>query len=217
MIQETLELIARALNTFLRNSDLRSSDPQRDQWVILSNVTDHKGELYKETENKIVMFLANIKHETTVSTYNPAAPVKNHQYTALPPPLYIDLFVLFFANFYNQTYGTGLDMISRVISFFQQRPVFTQESLPNLNPAIEKLALEISNLDLLDLSYLMGMMGTQYLPSAYYKVRMLPFTSNTMQQEIPAAQGIQAPSRPKHDEPTARAAQAKKRTLETRD
>jgi Pvc16 N-terminal domain len=207
VIQKTMEVIAGAVNTFLKNSD-----PQSERWVVLSNVTDHKGEMFKETENKVVMFLANIKHETTIGTYNPAVPARNHQYAALPPPLYISLMVLFFANFYNQTYAKGLEMISLVISFFQQNPMFTPENLPGLNEPprrsscpnsignatfIEKLTFEITNLDLIDVSYLMGIMGTHYLPSVYYKVRMTPFVGNAMQQEIPTARGIQAPGRPK--------------------
>ena len=40
------------------------------------------------------MFLANIQHETTISTYNRTMPVKGNQYAIVAPPLYIDLFVV---------------------------------------------------------------------------------------------------------------------------
>ena len=42
---------------------------------------------------------------------------------------------------------------------------------------------------------LMGMAGTKYLPSAYYKIRTLPFQSEAMQAQVPAARGITAPGR----------------------
>jgi hypothetical protein len=49
--------------------------------------------------------------------------------------------------------------------------------------------MEITNLDLLEVNYLMGMIGTKYLPSAYYKLRMLPFTGDAIQGVVPAVEG----------------------------
>src|SRR5436853_173538 len=116
------------------------------------------------------MFLANIQHETAISTYNSTVPAKSGGgYVVVTPPLYIDLFVLFYANFLNNNYREGLGIISRTISFFQQNPWFTHANLPDLDPIIDKLTLEMTNLDVTDLNYLMGLMGTKYLPSVYYK------------------------------------------------
>jgi hypothetical protein len=85
-------------------------------------------------------------------------------------------------------------MISQTISFFQQNPWFTHDNVPGLDPVIDKLTFEMTNLDLVDLSYLISMTGTKYLPSVYYKVRLLPFQSGAMQAEVPAAKGVEAPS-----------------------
>jgi hypothetical protein len=189
MIQTTLELVRRRLNEFFRNADPKG----REDWVILSDVADHEGHAHEEAKNKIVMLLANIQHETVISTYAPAVPAGGNTYSIVTPPLYIDLFVLFFANFYDKRYSDGLGMISGTISFFQQNPWFTHQNLPGLDPAIEKLTFEITNLDLVDLSYLMGMLGTKYLPSVYYKVRMLPFRGPLIQGEVPAVQGLEPP------------------------
>ncbi|HEX7288874.1 MAG TPA: DUF4255 domain-containing protein [Candidatus Angelobacter sp.] len=191
LIETTLGLIRQKLNDFFSKID-----PAVEDWVVLSNIVDHEGRLYEETKDKIVMFLANIQHETVVSTYNRAVPIKDNKYAAVAPPLYIDLFVVFFANFYGRNYAQGLGMISRTISFFQQNSWFTHENLPDLDDVIDKLTFEITNLDMVDLSYLMGMLGTQYLPSVFYKVRMLPFAGDAMQAEIPAARGMQDPGWP---------------------
>lgn len=206
VIQTTLELIRQKLNEFFRNAD-----PKEDDWVILSNVADHEGHPYDEAKDKLVMYLANIQHETVISTYSRTTPVKGDQYAIVAPPLYIDLYVLFLANFYNKNYREGLGIISRTISFFQQSPVFTRDSLPGLDPVIEKLTFEMFNLDLTALNHLMGLMGAKYLPSAYYKVRMIPFDSAAMQGQVPAAQGVQSPgsvkdeSRPELRRPEAAA------------
>jgi hypothetical protein len=187
-IQTTLELIRQKLNEFFSNAD-----PREEDWVILSNIIDHEGHQYEQAKDKVVMFLANIQHETTISTYNRAMPVKGDQYAIVAPPLYINLFVLFFANFYDRSYPEGLGMISRTISFFQQNPCFTHENLPGLDTIIDKLTFEMSNLDATGLNYLMGLTGTKYLPSAYYKVRMIPFSGPAIQGVVPAAQGVQSP------------------------
>jgi hypothetical protein len=187
-IDTTLELIRQKLNEFFSNTD-----PREEDWVILSNVVDHEGQNYEPAKDKVVMFLANIQHETTISTYNRTVPVKGDQYVIVAPPLYIDLFVVFFANFYDKNYREGLAMISRTISFFQQYPWFTHDNLPGLDPVIDKLTLEMTNLDVTGINYLMGLMGTKYLPSVFYKLRMIPFSSEAMQGEVPAARGVQAP------------------------
>jgi hypothetical protein len=138
------------------------------------------------------MLLANIKHETIISTYSPTVPVKGNQYGLITPPLYIDLFVLFFANFNDKNYPEGLGVISRTISFFQQNPWFTRENLPGLDPEIDKLTFEMVNLEMTDLNYLMGMIGAKYLPSVYYKVRVIPFRSDAMRAQVPPVHGVES-------------------------
>jgi hypothetical protein len=191
MIRTVCELIRKQLNTFFQNTDRGDED-----WVILSNIVDHDGVLCEAAKNKMVMVLTNITHETIVSTYNSTAKTKTGTYTVIQPPLYIDLFLLFFANFYDKRYSQGLGMISRTISFFQQNPWFTHANMPDLDASIDKITMEITNLDLLQVNYLMGMLGTKYLPSVYYKLRMIPFSSDAMQAAVPAAQGMDAPKEP---------------------
>lgn len=186
-IQTTLELVRQKLNESFKNADPRGNE----DWVILSDIADHEGRAHEEAKNKIVMLLANIQHETVVSTYSPTVQSNANRYSVVTPPLYIDLFVLFLANFYDRNYPDGLGMISRTISFFQQNPWFTHQNLPGLDPIIDKLTFEITNLDLVDLSYLMGMIGAKYLPSVYYKVRMIPFKGDAILGEVPAVQGLE--------------------------
>jgi hypothetical protein len=50
-----------------------------------------------------------------------------------------------------------------------------------LDPAFDKLTLEFENLSPVDVNYVMSMLGTRYLPSAFYKLRMIPFASTAMQ------------------------------------
>jgi len=191
LIETVCELIRQQLNAFFQNIDRSDED-----WVILSNIVDHDGAPCQGARDKVVMVVTNITHETTISTYNAAARTGGTAYAVVQPPLYINLFILFFANFYDRRYAQGLAMISRTISFFQQNPWFTHANLPDLDTRIDKITMEITNLDLLQINYLMGMLGTKYLPSAYYKLRMIPFASDAMQAAVPAAQSVDAPKTP---------------------
>jgi len=170
VIQPTLELVRQKLN-----ENLIDADPLNQYPVVLSNIMDHEGNPFEGARDKIVMFLANIQRESTVRNL----PAKLVDADSAAPSLFINLFVVFLANYQDANYPAGLGMISRTIGFFQQNPLFTQGNLPGLDPAIDQLIFEMENLELAELSYLMNMIGATYLPSVYYKVRMIPFGSDS--------------------------------------
>lgn len=184
----TLEQIRKRLNEFIN-----AAHPRPGEWVRLSNLVDDSGSPTESVKDKLVMVVANIQKETAVSSYNPTAPVRPDAYALISPPLYIDLYVLLCANFSDQAYPEGLGVISRAIAFFQQNFWFTHSTLPGLDPRIDKLTFELTNLDLVELNLLFSMMGTSYLPSVYYKVRMFPFQSGAVQAEVAAVQGVSNP------------------------
>lgn len=195
IIESTLTLIRDSLNSFLRNLYPYSD---AEDWVSLSNVISPDGQAYEKAKRKIVMFLSNIEHETSISTYQRTVPAGS-EFVAIAPPLYIDLFLLFYANFPDDNYREGLKMISSTISYFQQNPWFTRDTMPDLDPAIDKITMEFTNLDADGLSHLMNLAGVKYLPSVYYKLRMIPFTSNMVLQEVPPVKAIRATGAPKED------------------
>lgn len=194
-IRGTLEAVRSSLDQYLQNT----KEPRSRGYVLLSNLVDPQGTPYRNADEMLVMYLANIQRETTVSTYRSTRPVEGDRYASVAPPLYVDLYVLFLANFYDDKYAEGLDLISSTISFFQQNPGFTQDSLPALPPSVDRLAFELANLDLTQLNYLLSQAGVKYLPSVYYKVRMLPFQADTLRAEVPAARGVKTPGEPSDD------------------
>lgn len=183
VLQSTLALIRDRLDQQLRNLEPRSED-----WVVLSNIVDNDGRVEDATRNKLVMMLVNIEQDTTISTYNPTVPGKNNVYTVVSPPLYINLYVLFYANFTGRNYPQGLGVLSSTLSFFQQMPVFTHQNLPGLDPVIDRLAFEVNSTDLTGLNYLLGAAGVKSLPCVLYKARMIPFRSAMPVAEVPAAE-----------------------------
>jgi hypothetical protein len=188
-IRATLEAVRQRLNEWINALENRL-----EPWVVVSNLVDPEGKPVEAVHDTLVMFLAGIQKEAMVSTYTAAVPSgDNNEYSIVAPPLYVDLYVWVIANFYDPNYAEGLGMISLAISFFQQNPVFTPATLPDLPPGVDRLTWEMTNLDPLNLSYLMGIAGVKYLPSAYYKVRMIPFIGGAVQRQEPGVAGIQTP------------------------
>jgi hypothetical protein len=188
MIQQAFELIKDRLNAFLG-----SADAGGDGWVVLANLVDHEGKPFAGAENKIVMFLGNVEYEASMSLPGRTAQANGATYTTVAAPRLINVWMMFFANFYNQRYADGLDMLSRTISFLQQHPRFTHDSDPDLDPRIEKLTVEMVNLDLTQLNYVMSMVGGKYLPMVCYKLRMIPFTSEAIQGTVPEVRAAGGP------------------------
>jgi hypothetical protein len=190
-IRATLEAVRQRLNEFLQ-----AAEPRPEEWVVLSNLVDPEGKTYDGARNRLVMFLANVQKETVISTSRGMVPAGDSHYAVVAPPLYVNLYVLVFANFYDAGYAEGLGVLSLAIGFFQRNPAFTASTLPALPDGVGRLTWEMESLDPAALSYLVGLAGVKYLPSVVYKVRLLPFHSDAMQAHAPAVQGLQSPGRP---------------------
>jgi hypothetical protein len=92
--------------------------------------------------------------------------------------------VLFAANFPENNYREGLRFLSAVIYFFQGQHTFNPQNTPSLPPEVEKITVEIINLEFAVLSNIWSMLGGKYLPSIVYKFRMLNFNQYAMNEEI---------------------------------
>lgn len=174
-IRGVLEVIRKLANEYMQNLDRRSDD-----WVVLTSSVYHDGSVSESIRDKVVMTLYNITRENIVSTYTHTKGGPD-SLSVVQPPIYIDLHLVFMANFAGHNYPDGLSAISGIISFFQQNPWFTQANAPDLGPEIDKITLELSSIDPVEVNYIMSMLGTRYLPSVFYKLRMLQFASTAMQ------------------------------------
>jgi hypothetical protein len=154
--------------------------------VVLGGPVNPDGSLNDTVRDKVAMVLYNLHRETSLSSRGGAQPGAGGQLSTGPSPLYLDLDIAFLANYSGKRYADGLSAISQVISFFQQNPVFTQSSAPDLDPQFGKLSVEFNSLTATDLSYVMGVIGIKYVPSAFYQVRMIPFNATTIKARVPA-------------------------------
>lgn len=182
-IRNILEVICKAANENLQNLEYRGDD-----WVVLSSIVSHGGTINEQLNNKLVMTVYNVTRENVSGNYN-AARAGNDAFAMVRAPIYVNLHLMFMANFSDKNYADGLAAISRVIGFFQRHSCFTHANSPELQPGIDKLTLDMENLNPVDVSYVMGVLGTKYLPSAFYKLRLLPFDSNAMYARAHGVQG----------------------------
>lgn len=170
MIAKTLAQLAVQLNRFLRQNFKLTEDI-----ALVSNLNEADGSACTHANNKLVLFLVGIEKESA-SRQNPSLLDTGFSRSAnSAPALHLNLYVMLAANFNGANYTDALTLLSASISFFQRNPLFTQQNLPELDPAIERLVLDMENLNIQDASNLWGMLSGKYLPSVLYKVRMVSF------------------------------------------
>ncbi|AJP72399.1 DUF4255 domain-containing protein [Sphingomonas hengshuiensis] len=192
-IRHVLEVIRHMANNYMQNIDRRADD-----WVVLTSTAYHDGSINEHAKDRVVMTLFNITRETIVSSFTPARAGEGG-FAIVSPPLHIDLHIAFMANFASNNYADGLAAISHILSFFQQVPNFNQANAPQLGPDVEKVTLEMESFDPVEVNYVMSMLGTKYLPSVFYKLRLLTFASPAMQARTFPVRGggvSEAPSDP---------------------
>ena len=151
-LADSLELIRARLNAALQAAEQRADD-----WVVLSS--GQPAAAVEDARDTIAMVLVHIASDAAVRTVADRA---------APPSARLDLLVAFVANFENARYAQGLTAISRVISFFQQTPVFT---LSGPGAHIGPLTMQIAGLSLADVGSVMQMLGISYRPSVFYRLR----------------------------------------------
>lgn len=171
MIYAALSHISSQLNQFLK----RSFDLAEDV-VVMSNILEQDGTLAANINNKLVVMLVNVTKDTT-PIRSPQSP-NFDKIASTPPPLFLNLYVMVAAHFSAGTYSEALKFLSNAVSFFQRQPVFDHQSTPDLDKRIDKLVLDVENLDTQDLSSLWGILSGKYLPSVLYRVRVVCFDTN---------------------------------------
>jgi Pvc16 N-terminal domain len=165
-------VIGTALNFVRRelNASFRQLQGDARDVVVLGGLAGAQGAGQDETNNRILLSLFHLRQDTTFR--NQQVPARGN--AARTPPISIVLHTVFVSNYTD--YQTGLDLLADVIGILQAKPVFDHASSPDLDPRIERLIFAMLNLEYSELSYAWGLLRTDFRPSAFYEVRMLPLT-----------------------------------------
>ncbi len=180
MIDSAISHIASQLNQYLR----RSFDLSEDV-VVISNILEQDGSVASHIDNKLVVFLVNIEKDAVAHRQPNGNMAGGDRSVISYPPIYLNLFLMFAGNFSGNNYLESLKFVSNTISFFQRRPVFDHQNTPDLDSRIDKLVMDIENINITDLNNLWSVLSGRYLPSILYKVRMVAFDSGDVITQVP--------------------------------
>lgn len=173
------------LNTFIQNKL-----GQKEEKVILSSILDQNGKVVIE-ENKIVATLIDISQESSLSNNQHYVSNPRGGYTLTAPTVHLNMYMLFSAFFSVSNYTEALKYLSYVVTFFQAKSTFTTQNTPALKDSgIEKLVLNMYELDSNTKNNMWNSLGLKYMPSVIYKVRMLSFVDEHSLEQIDSISGL---------------------------
>lgn len=142
--------------------------------------------------NKMVLSLVSLQSDGITGAYEQPGLNNADWHTSRFPPLYVDLYFIVRADFSEVNYEAALGLLSRVIGYLQESPVFTHDNAPSLPAGMDKLVVEFVSLDFAQQSHLMTWTGMKYVPSVLYRVRRLPFAGAAISQAAPAVRSVGA-------------------------
>ncbi|MES2373019.1 MAG: DUF4255 domain-containing protein [Bacteroidota bacterium] len=181
MIYEALTCITEEINEYFR-SKLKINEEK----IVLSSLINQDGTIAIQGENKVIVTLINIEKEPAGKTHTGNG---SRTFSNTSPPLSINVYVLFSAYFSSTNYPESLRFLSFVISFLQDKNVFSQSNTPRLDESIEKLTFEMESVGSEKLNNIWSTLGAKYMPSVLYKVRMLTFDSLNVREYRPLISG----------------------------
>ena len=182
MLLESLKYIANDLDRFLK----MRYDSQESR-VVLGNIVDQDNSVPEGNRNKIILTLISLEqesHRQRAVNYIDTQEGK----VRTQPALSFNLDIMFSALF-NQ-YEEALKFLSDTIYFFQAKPVFNKENSPGLSPLFELLTLEVTKLTSSETYNLWASLGTKYIPSIPFKLRLLTYQSDAVEEIVSGMQGM---------------------------
>lgn len=164
MIHAAVRCLAGELNEFFGRT-LTSAE----EVVVVSNLLGPDGALAPDVSNKIVLFLTAIERDTVTQR----APDQAGRAFLGGGPMFLNIYLMAAANFTGRNYPDALRLISLLIGFFHERPMFDHQNSPGMDESIDKLILDIENTPPPVMSNIWGVLGGRYLPSVLYRVRVV--------------------------------------------
>ena len=184
MIQIIMNMLVGQLSDYIRRVSNNVDEPP----VVLGNIGLAEGLGGSEgyMQGRIVLSLVNIMEEATLKNLSPYNYL-NDRYEVTNPPVFLNLFLLFTANFTSRgnvsddtDYSRGLTRLSQLIEFFQSKSVFTFQNSPNPNtindPDVQntKVTMELFSMTFEQINHLWGSLGGKQVPFVMYKAGIVP-------------------------------------------
>ncbi|CAM4138586.1 Pvc16 family protein [Pseudoalteromonas byunsanensis] len=164
VIDLALRFVEQQLNQTLRTKFALDSDI-----VIMNHLVESNGTPPLANQNKLVITLINLEHETNKQFYGGQRTVQTTQVQQLQPTTRFNLDILLTAHF--DSYNEALKFLSASVAFFQAYPTLTKKDFPNMPSDLFQLQFEIENSPYTQTHNLWSALGAKYQPSIIYKIR----------------------------------------------
>jgi hypothetical protein len=179
MIDLTLDFLCKQVNEYLvKKLKLNVTDNA----IMLYNVSqlgsEGAGGAGGDITTNAFITLVNIE-EDRISKSQENFIRKDGKIVYQNPKVYLNLQLLFSANL--SSYTESLKRLSFIIQFFQYQNVFTPLTTPGLPAGVEELIIDMHTISLQDLNNLWGILGSKYLPSVLYKMRLMTISEDFVQ------------------------------------
>jgi hypothetical protein len=165
---------------------LKKQLDEREEVVVLSELMNNSdGGFAVTTENKVVCTLLNIEQERS----NINAPLDRRG--LINPPFNFNLYVLFSAYYSSANYIGALRSLSLTIAFFQGKQVFTPSNTPGMPASVDKIVVEMVNIDMKDISNFWTALGAKLMPAVLFKIKMVSISAEMVREEYTPVSGVE--------------------------
>jgi len=178
MLDTALLFFQSELNTYIKIK----TDGQREESVQFIEIQLPRGMVMQS--NAVTMLLLNLEEERLFRSG--AAQMRPNNSLSKAGNLCLNFHVLFIAN-YND-YVESLKVLSLVLKFFRSCRTFTQQQNPALDSEVQQLSTELVNLSFMEQGELWRSLDIPCSPSLLYKVKLLVFQDDGLEQLSPAAE-----------------------------
>ncbi|MEZ4848557.1 MAG: DUF4255 domain-containing protein [Bacteroidia bacterium] len=187
MISESLKIIKAELGRHIGN--LNDNGSEKD--VVLGNISQLENDETGILKDKVVITLVNSEEESALKNSS-SFYRSNGALTFQNPPVYLNLYLLFTAN-WPGNYEVALSRLSSVMEFFQGKNIFTIQNSPNSIADQEsftdpdfielRLILDMYTMTFEQINHLWGSLGGKQIPFLMYKMRLVKIDSDKVIRE----------------------------------
>lgn len=215
MIYEALKLIRDELALFLDQKNqtdsfpLDEGAPLEDELitdvtatdVLLDNIALIESGSREDLDDKVIITLVNTEEERSLKN---TPPYKKSPLTGsikyVNPPIFLNLYLLFSANFPNK-YEVGLVQLSYIVQFFQSKSIFTIQNSPNSPISTRpddpqrssiRVIFNLYSMTFEQLNHLWGSLGGKQVPAVMYRVWLVEEKEQQTQFEGPIIEQIRS-------------------------
>jgi hypothetical protein len=178
MIYDVLKILKKEINDYLDDNEER---------VVLENIAKAEDGSVTSLNDKVIVTLLSTEEESTLKN-TPRHEIKNGTKIYKSGAAYLNLYIMVAAN--RITYEMSLQDISKVVEFFQDKAIFTNN---NTESDLEefKFMVDLKSLRIEELSYAWTVLGGRTMPSALYKVSIVKVQKQKVKGVGPAITTIQ--------------------------